>query len=93
MVCGRSGPKIANLAVAPDAWGEEASNTVLDAALQAATEREVGAVYLEVQDSNERARRRYRSRGFEEIGRRRGYYRRPVEDAIVLRRTEIGIGM
>jgi len=44
-------------------------------------------VYLEVRDSNDRARRLYRSSGFEEVGRRRRYYRRPVEDAIVLRRT------
>jgi [ribosomal protein S18]-alanine N-acetyltransferase len=28
----------------------------------------------------------YRSRGFTEIGRRSKYYRRPVEDALVLRR-------
>ena len=49
--------------------------------------RGIEAVYLEVRDSNQRARQLYRSRGFEEVGRRRGYYRRPVEDAIVLRRT------
>jgi len=47
----------------------------------------VAAVYLEVRDSNARARGLYRSRGFEEVGRRRGYYQHPVEDAIVLRRT------
>lgn len=79
--------EIANLAVAPEVWGGGAGAQLLDAALKEAAARGVENVYLEVRDSNERARRLYRSRGFEEVGRRRGYYRRPVEDAIVLRRT------
>ena len=79
--------EIANLAVSPSARGMGVGRALLDAALEAAARRGVGAVYLEVRDSNERARRLYESRGFEEVGRRRGYYRRPVEDAIVLRRS------
>jgi ribosomal-protein-alanine N-acetyltransferase len=49
--------------------------------------RDATDVYLEVRDSNYRARRLYGSCGFKEVGRRRSYYRLPVEDAIVLRRT------
>jgi [ribosomal protein S18]-alanine N-acetyltransferase len=79
--------EIANLAVAPEGWGLGIGRALLDAALEEAGRRDVAAVYLEVRDSNERARRLYRSRGFEEVGRRRGYYSHPVEDAIVLRRT------
>jgi ribosomal-protein-alanine N-acetyltransferase len=79
--------QIANLAVAPSGWGVGIGRSLLDAALREAVLRKATEVYLEVRDSNERARRLYRSRGFEEVGRRRGYYRRPVEDAIVLRRT------
>lgn len=79
--------EIANLAVTPEVWGSGVGARLLDAALHEAADRGVVNVYLEVRDSNERARRLYRSRGFEEVGRRRGYYRRPVEDAIVLRRT------
>jgi len=79
--------QIANLAVAVDACGQGIGKQLLDAALDEARTRGIEAVYLEVRDSNQRARRLYRSRGFEEVGRRRGYYRRPVEDAIVLRRT------
>jgi ribosomal-protein-alanine N-acetyltransferase len=79
--------QIANLAVAPSGWGCGIGRSLLDAALREAVLRKATEVYLEVRDSNERARRLYRSRGFEEVGRRRGYYRRPVEDAIVLRRT------
>src|SRR4051812_27468258 len=79
--------EIANLAVAPDAWGTGVGRALLDAALDEGDRREIAAVYLEVRDSNERARGLYRSRGFEEVGRRRGYYQKPPEDAIVLRRT------
>lgn len=79
--------EIANLAVAPEGWGGGIGRALLDAALDEARRRGIEAVYLEVRDSNLRARRLYQSRGFEEVGRRKSYYRRPVEDAIVLRRT------
>jgi ribosomal-protein-alanine N-acetyltransferase len=79
--------EIANLAVAPAGWGQGIGRLLLDAALNEARIRETSAVYLEVRDSNARARRLYGSRGFEEIGRRKRYYRLPDEDAIVLRRT------
>jgi ribosomal-protein-alanine N-acetyltransferase len=79
--------EIANLAVAPEAWGQGVGRALLDAALEEGERRETAAVYLEVRESNDRARGLYRSRGFEEVGRRRRYYRKPVEDAIVLRRT------
>lgn len=41
--------------------------------------------FLEVRASNQRAQAFYRSLGFLETGRRRGYYLHPVEDAIILR--------
>ena len=79
--------EIANLAVAPAGWGQGVGRGLLDAALAEGLAREARTMYLEVREGNERARRLYASAGFEEVGRRRGYYRRPVEDAIVLRRT------
>ena len=45
----------------------------------------VHAVYLEVRESNAGARRLYEVLGFREVARRTRYYRRPVEDAVVLR--------
>jgi ribosomal-protein-alanine N-acetyltransferase len=44
----------------------------------------VHAVFLEVRESNAAARALYARFGFREGGRRRGYYRKPVEDALVL---------
>lgn len=84
--------EIANLAVAPPARGRQVGAKLLDAALEAASGRGVASVFLEVRDSNGPARALYGSRGFEEVGRRRGYYRRPVEDAVVMRRTLEGPG-
>ena len=79
--------EIANLAVAPPSRGRRVGATLLDAALDAARARGAVSVFLEVRDSNAGARALYASRGFAQIGRRRGYYRKPVEDAVVMRRV------
>jgi ribosomal-protein-alanine N-acetyltransferase len=79
--------EIANLAVDPDVRGRGVGSALLDAALREAQRQGGTQVFLEVRSSNLRARQLYESRGFTEIGRRRRYYRRPVEDAVVLRRT------
>lgn len=79
--------EIANLAVAPDLRGRGIGAALLDLALVEATAHGCATMYLEVRDSNGPARALYASRGFEQVGRRRGYYRHPVEDALVLRRT------
>jgi [ribosomal protein S18]-alanine N-acetyltransferase len=43
------------------------------------------AVELEVRDGGEAARRLYVGMGFRETGRRRGYYRNPVDDAVLMK--------
>lgn len=77
--------EIANLAVAPAARRRSVGATLLDATIRLARSRHVTSLYLEVRDSNVAARALYASRGFVEVGRRRRYYRRPEEDALVLR--------
>ena len=81
--------EIANLAVSPEARRQGVGAALLDAALREARSRGVREVYLEVRESNAAARALYASRGFVVAGRRRGYYRHPHEDAILLRRTEV----
>lgn len=78
--------EVMNIAVVPARRGHGLGGTLLDAALAAASAANCDAMWLEVRVSNTAARRLYDSRGFELVGRRRGYYRRPVEDALVLRR-------
>lgn len=77
--------ELANLAVHPAAQGSGVAGALLDRLLDGAREVGLGHVYLEVRVSNEVAFRLYRSRGFREVGLRRGYYRLPREDARVLR--------
>ncbi len=79
--------EILNLAVAAPFRGRGLAGQMLDAALIELASNGVRAAFLEVRESNTPARALYSSRNFAEIGRRRGYYRRPVEDAIVLRRV------
>jgi ribosomal-protein-alanine N-acetyltransferase len=60
--------------------------------LTALAERGVQVVYLEVRESNTAARALYGAHGFIEVGRRGQYYRRPVEDAIILRAAIVAVG-
>ena len=81
--------EIADLAVAPEARRQGIGRALLAGVLSELKAAGVRAVYLEVRESNGAARTLYESYGFASVGRRRGYYRSPVEDALVLRR-EIG---
>ena len=77
--------EILNLAVAPAGRRRGLGRALVEAMLDALRDRGVRQVYLEVRESNASARALYASGGFKEVGRRKAYYRRPVEDAIVLR--------
>ena len=77
--------EILNLAVAPAGRRNGLGRTLVQHILEALTARGVRQVYLEVRESNAPARALYAAQGFKEVGRRTQYYRRPVEDAIVLR--------
>ena len=78
--------ELLNIAVDPEHRGKGLAGQMLDAVLIQLAGRAVKNAFLEVRESNNAARALYRSRGFGEIGRRRNYYRRPVEDALVMRR-------
>ena len=77
--------EILNVAVAPDARRGGIGRTLVQEVISALASRGVSQIYLEVRESNAGARAMYGALGFREVGRRRSYYRRPVEDAIVLR--------
>lgn len=78
--------ELANLAVAPARRGEGIGGRLLDHLLETLDARGGANLYLEVRDSNAAAQALYRSRGFTAAGRRKGYYRKPAEDAVVMRR-------
>jgi [ribosomal protein S18]-alanine N-acetyltransferase len=79
--------ELANLAVAPDSRGKGIGTALLEAVTSDALGRGTSQLYLEVRESNSAARHMYEAAGFQEVGRRKGYYRQPVEDALILRRT------
>lgn len=78
--------ELLNVAVESKFRGKGLAGQMLDAVLMELGGRGVRTAFLEVRESNSAARALYGSRGFTEIGRRRNYYRRPVEDALVMRR-------
>jgi ribosomal-protein-alanine N-acetyltransferase len=78
--------EILNLAVAPTGRRHGLGRELVEEILEALAARGVRQVYLEVRESNAPARALYAAHAFREVGRRKQYYRRPVEDAIVLRR-------
>jgi [ribosomal protein S18]-alanine N-acetyltransferase len=78
--------EIADLAVAPSARRRGIGKVLLERTLADLGARGVETVFLEVRESNSAARALYESRGFVTVGRRRGYYRHPAEDALILKR-------
>jgi len=84
-VYGADEGEILNLAVAPSGRRHGLGRALVQHVLEALGARGVEQVYLEVRESNAPARALYAAQGFKEVGRRKQYYRRPVEDAIVLR--------
>lgn len=78
--------ELLNVAVESKYRGRGLAGQMLDAVLIELGARGVRTAFLEVRESNSAARALYGSRGFTEIGRRRNYYRRPIEDALVMRR-------
>lgn len=79
--------ELLNLAVADDSRRGGIGSALLEKVLGLASGDGVGTVYLEVRESNAAARGLYAAHGFAEVGRRRRYYQRPVEDALILQRV------
>jgi ribosomal-protein-alanine N-acetyltransferase len=75
--------EIENIVVAAQFRRRGIANELLRALIQRAENEAASAILLEVRESNLPARRLYEKHGFREGGRRRVYYRDPVEDAIL----------
>lgn len=75
---------ILNIAVALDWRRRGLGATLLETALATAVREGMSAVSLEVRPGNEAALGMYRAFGFEQAGRREGYYADTGEDALIL---------
>ena len=73
--------EILNLAVVSDFRRKGVARALLDSTLRAFR----GCVFLEVRESNAVAQEFYKSLGFKELSKRRGYYDSPPETAIVMK--------
>ena len=78
--------EILNIAVAPEARNRGCGGALLDRALEDAAQNGAEDVFLEVRASNAPAISLYTRRGFVPCGRRKNYYTRPTEDAILMKR-------
>ncbi len=75
---------LTNIGVVPDWRRKSVARQLLERILGIVTERGCDILLLEVRPSNADARAFYAKHGFRELYRRPNYYRRPVEDALVL---------
>lgn len=77
--------EIENIAVKPDARRRGLGSHMVGEFINLANVMGAKAIYLEVRESNHAAKALYEKWAFTEEGRRKGYYKDPVEDALVLK--------
>jgi len=75
---------LTNIAVIPDYRRKSVAQQLLDRILWIVNKDNCELLLLEVRPSNEAAIRFYKKHQFAELYRRPNYYRRPVEDALVM---------
>ena len=81
---GLDGGDIMTVATEPELRGKGIGKKLVLAAVERLQEKHLGYLTLEVRPSNLPAIALYESLGFREVGRRKKYYRDPVEDALLM---------
>ena len=76
------------MAVTRDRQKEGIGYFLVDSMLMLAAARGIHIVHLEVRESNGSARRLYQRLGFKEDGFRKNYYTEPVENAVLMTKTQ-----
>ena len=97
MICGYFLGRVAadeaevyRIAVDPGCRRLGCGKALLSAFEEAASGKGAAALYLEVREGNEAAVRLYEAAGWHLAGRRKRYYRDPVEDALLYRKETKG---
>ena len=81
--------EITNVATHPDFRRRGVGEGILEALKREAGNRGIESLYLEVRRSNSPARGLYEKMGFAVIGERKGFYKNPKEDAVLMAWGEI----
>ena len=76
-----------NVAVHPDSRKQGVATGLIVGLVEELRRRGSHSLTLEVRASNDSAISLYRKLDFQEVGRRRNYYRNPREDALILRKV------
>ncbi len=76
--------ELLRIALRPECRGRGLAKKLMDQLVEYSKNNNVESLFLEVRNSNEKARNLYRSYGFTETSIRKNYYRNPQEDAHVL---------
>lgn len=76
--------EIQNVAVAPEYRRKGIAVAMLNALFEFGEKKQIIRYMLEVRDSNVPARSLYERLGFTQVGRRKDYYEKPREDAILM---------
>ena len=82
---------ITNVAVWPAHRRQGIGKKLMEALAQAAEQRKLSLLTLEVRAGNKEAIGLYQAYGFQAVGIRKKYYEHPVEDAILMTRSFAGI--
>lgn len=75
---------ISNVAVSPDRRREGIADMLLTELYERAKAKKLSFLTLEVRKSNIPAQSLYKKHGYTEVGRRKAYYSRPKEDAVLM---------
>ena len=76
--------EITNIAVASEYRHNGIGKMLMDEMKKTAGEKEIKRILLEVRESNKNAMTLYEKSGFEKIGKRKNFYEKPREDALIM---------
>lgn len=79
--------QITNIAVRPSGRRKGIGKKLVEGLIAYGKEKELEVLILEVRESNEAAIKLYSEAGFKDIGKRKNYYTKPTEDAILMALT------
>ncbi len=75
---------ITNVSVQSKARGRGTGRRLVEEMIRQAEAEGIHTLFLEVRKTNEAAIRLYKNQGFKEVGLRKNYYEKPVEDALIM---------